>query len=321
MGRLLLTGPDSDRLLDHLIPSQAATQPPGKSFYTLLLNEKGGIKDDLIALKKAANDYLLVVNAANTSKDLEHIKKQAKGFSVTISDTTAQSTMIAVQGPGAGKTLKEVISINLDGLKRFRFTSHSVEGHHSLISRTGYTGEDGFELIIEDSGTDNPQFAMKIWKGLTDEAAPCGLGARDSLRLEAGISLYGLDIDEDTNPFDADISWVVSMEKQDFVGRSALDKLKNQRQTRIRRGLVLDEKIPRAGFEILNSNRQQIGRVTSGTFSPIIKRGIALGYVSTEYSEPGTPVEVKVRDSNAKARVARPPFYDETLYGWKRRLS
>ncbi len=318
MGRILLTGPDSDQLLDHLIPSQAATQPTGKSFYTLLLNERGGIEDDLIILKNATNDYLLVVNAANTSNDLDHLKKEARKLRVRISDITSKSTMIAIQGPEAKKTLAETILIDLDELKRFRFISLKISAHRCMVSRTGYTGEDGFEVIIHDSGIDSPRLATEIWSKLVAKSTPCGLGARDSLRIEAGYPLYGQDLDRNTTPFEADLSWVVAMDKQDFIGRIALEKFRNQSQRSIRRGLVLEEKIPRPGFEVFNRGGERVGRVTSGTFSPILKKGIALCYIVTDYSQPGTPVEVKVRDSNAEAQVTRPPFYDETLYGWKR---
>jgi len=318
MGRLRVTGTDADQLLDYLVASKATAQPPGKSFYTLLLNERGGIEDDLIVLKDGPNDYLLVVNAVNTSKDLEHIKKESRGLKVDVSDTTSESTMIAIQGPEAEKSLREVLPANLDELKRFRFASFSISSHRLTISRTGYTGEDGFEVIIHDSGVSNPQFSSSIWRRLAERSTPCGLGARDSLRLEAGIPLYGQDIDSETNPFEADLSRVVAFDKHDFVGMSALNLQRNEPLKRIRRGLLLAEKIPRPGFEILNKAGEQVGTVTSGTFSPILKQGIALGYLTTENSEPGTNLEVQVRDARAQALVTRPPFYDENLYGWKR---
>jgi aminomethyltransferase len=319
MGRILVNGPDSDKFLDHLIPTRAALQPPGKSFYTLLLNERGGIEDDLIVLKNAANDYLLVVNAVNTSKDLEHVTKRAKGSKVGVSEITSQSTMIAIQGPDAKKTLEEAVPVNLEELKRFRFLPYTASGHRCLVSRTGYTGEDGFEIIILDSGVEKPHFALKIWNDLAGRATPCGLGARDSLRIEAGYPLYGQELDENTNPFEAELSWVIAMDKPEFVGKSALEKISRQKEGRIRRGVVLSEKVPRPGFDILNgSGERVVGRVTSGTFSPLIRRGIALCYLATDYSQPKTPVEVKVRESTAAAEVTHPPFYDESRYGWKR---
>lgn len=318
MGRILLRGPDSARFLDSLMPTQAAAQPAGKSFYTLLLNERGGIRDDLIILKKDVDEYLLIVNAANTSKDNDHIKGHVRGFDVTLSDVTSQSTMIAIQGPEANDVLERASSLSLDGVKRFRFINATISGHRCTISRTGYTGEDGFEVILHDSGVDNPEFALKTWDELARLATPCGLGARDSLRIEAGLPLYGQDIDEDTNPFEAGLAWVVAKGKNDFVGGRALDQLRAEAPSRIRRGLTLTEKIPRPGFQVQAPGGEQVGRVTSGTFSPLLKQGIALGYLRAEYSEPGTLVQVRVRDSLAPARVTHPPFYDETLYGWKR---
>ncbi len=329
MGRIWVRGPDSDRFLDHLIPTPASSQPPGKSFYTLLLNQRGGIEDDLIILKNAANDYILVVNAVNTSKDLEYITKEAGRFqfpvsaitSVWVSAITSQSTMIAIQGPEAEKTLEGAISVDLEELKRFRFQSLTLSGHRCLISRTGYTGEDGFEMIILDSGVENPHFATKTWHSLVGRAAPCGLGARDSLRIEAGYPLYGQDIDENTTPFEADLAWVVAMDKQDFVGRNALEEISHHKASRIRSGIVLSEKIPRPDFEIFSRSGEQVGTVTSGTFSPLTRRGIALCYLATDYSQPGTSVEVRVRESKVAAEVTHPPFYDESHYGWKRTLT
>jgi len=254
----------------------------------------------------------------NTSKDLEHVTKRAKEYRVGVSGITSQSTMIAIQGPEAKKTLKGAVPVNLEELKRFRFLQYTASGHRCLISRTGYTGEDGFEMIILDSGVETPHFALKTWNDLAGRGAtPCGLGARDSLRIEAGYPLYGQELDENTNPFEADLSWVVAMDKPEFVGRKALEEIRRQKESRIRRGVVLSEKVPRPGFEILNgSGERVVGRVTSGTFSPLIRRGIALCYLATDYAQPGTPVEVRVRDSTARAEVTHPPFYDKSRYGW-----
>src|SRR5207247_9863627 len=167
MGRILLNGPESDEFLDRLIPTRAALQPPGKSFYTLLLNERGGIEDDLIVLKNAANDYLLVVNAVNTSKDLEHVTKRAKEYRVGVSGITSQSTMIAIQGPEAKRALKEEVSVNLEELKRFRFLPYTTSGHRCLISRTGYTVMIGFEMIILKSSVNTCHFTLEYSNDLS----------------------------------------------------------------------------------------------------------------------------------------------------------
>ncbi len=318
MGRVSLRGSDADRLLEHLLPTSTSTQVPGRSFYTLLLSEKGGIIDDLIVLKNGMNDYLLVVNAANREKDIKHIQGHSEGFNVELGDTTQDSTMIAVQGPRAKENLQSLTPMDLEQLKRFRCGTTTVLGYGSTISRTGYTGEDGFEVILHDSGVRSPQGALKVWNELAKTAKPCGLGARDSLRIEAGYPLYGLDITESDTPFEADLAWVASRDKDGYVGSSVTRELMNRTPVKIRRGMLLSEQIPRSGFEILDQPGERIGGVTSGTFSPILRKGIGLGYLSSRYSEPGTSVQVRVRDSNASARIVRTPFYDESVYGWRR---
>ncbi len=318
MGRVLLHGPDADKLLEYLLPTNASTQGVGKSFYTLLLNEKGGIVDDLIVLKYGGNDYMLVVNAANKEKDIKHIQDRSNGSNVELQDITANSTMIAVQGPQAEQKLQPMTQLDLEQLKRFRCAMTSVLGHKSTISRTGYTGEDGFEVILHDSGVSNPEGGLQAWIELARSAKPCGLGARDSLRIEAGYPLYGFDITEATTPVEADLAWVVSKDKDGYVGSSVLRGLLEKTPKKIRRGLALNEQIPRSGFEIRDQANNQVGEVTSGTFSPILKKGIAMGYLNSKYSGAGTAVQVRVRDSDVKAQIVRPPFYDEALYGWRR---
>ncbi|MDA4128456.1 MAG: glycine cleavage system aminomethyltransferase GcvT [Thaumarchaeota archaeon] len=318
MGRIVVEGPDSDRFLDRLLPTTASSQPSGKSFYTLFLTERGGIIDDLIALKISPNNYILVVNAANTEKDFDHMRAYSRGYDVRMSDTTSASTMIAVQGPHAQDTLSTLVSINLDGLKRFRNIATFVRDREATISRTGYTGEDGFEIIIHQVGMANPEPALEIWKELANTATPCGLGARDSLRIEAGYPLYGSDITEEYSLYEAELAWVISNDKHEFVGKEALDVGAGRKPERKRRGIVLDEKIPRSGFEVYAESAEKIGEITSGSFSPILRKGIGLGYLKDEDQEIGHPVRVKVRESLVGAKIVKPPFYDESLYGWKR---
>jgi aminomethyltransferase len=318
MGRAVLEGPDADAFMDSLLPTTASSQPPGKSFYTLLLTERGGIIDDLIVVKWGSNSYLLVVNAANTEKDLKVIEDRSRGYDVTKSDVTSNSTMIAVQGPSALGVLTSVVHEDLSVVKRFRSINTNIGGLRATVSRTGYTGEDGFEIILHGSGADNPAPALHFWEELARNATPCGLGARDSLRIEAAYPLYGLDIGEETNPYEAGLDWVISRDGHRFIGSDSLAQMSTSGQTRARKGVILDQGIPRTGFSVLNMKGEALGAVTSGTFSPILRKGIALCYLRKETSEPGTPVEVRVRDSAVKAQVVRTPFYDETKYGWKR---
>lgn len=318
MGRVHVSGPDSGRLLERLVPTDVISQPRGKSIYTLFLNETGGILDDLIILKVFEQDYIVVTNAINTQADLEHILDSSKGLDVTIRDTTETSAMIALQGPDSKKILQPLTTADLSELKRFRCQEAQVIGHASVISRTGYTGEDGYEIIIYNATNEDPTSALEVWGEITNVAKPCGLGARDSLRIEAGYPLYGADIGTETDPFEADLAWVVSASRQDYIGFPALALARVSAPRRIRRGFVLGEKIPRGGFEILSVASDPVGRVTSGTFSPILRKGIAVGLVEKANSDFGAPVRVRIRDSTAEGSIVRFPFYDERLYGWKR---
>ena len=318
MGRVTIKGSGAGNLVDYLVPTQASSQPSSKSFYTLLLNQNAGIIDDLIVIKRNQDDYLLVINAATSEKDLNHIKKASSRFDAEIENITQSTTMIAVQGPEATQVLQPIASTDLSELKRFRNTEAPVGGGRASITRTGYTGEDGYEIIMYDSGPDNNQNAMKVWSKLAQNSKPCGLAARDSLRLEAGLPLYGSDIDEDTNPVEADLSWVISKEKDDYIGYQRLSMLLAQQPSRIRRGLLLIDKIPRRDFEVATPAREIIGKITSGTFSPILKKGIALAYVNSDHSQLGERVLVNVRGIHVEAHLVKPPFYDERIYGWKR---
>lgn len=317
MGRVTLNGPDATRFLEVLVPTSVASQPVGKSFYTLLLNQEGGIIDDLIIMKDKGA-YLMVINAANRPKDLAHMMTISKSYDVDMRDVTDTSTMIAVQGPEAVDALQPLTSAPLPEIDRHMHVRSSVGGGSATITRSGYTGEDGYEVILHDSGVSNNSGAMSVWTSLAARSKPCGLGARDSLRTEAGLPLYGPDIDETTNPFEADLSWVVTKGKSGYVGSERLAEYLQAAQRRLRRGIVMEDKIPRHNFAVTTQDRQTIGRVTSGTFSPILKKGIALAYIDLAYSDAGEKVEVDIRGTPAAGTVVKPPFYDQRLYGWKR---
>ena len=316
MGRFMVKGSQAGPFLEGLVPTNVQSQPQGKAFYTLLLNDGGGIIDDLIIEKLSDDRYMVVVNAANSKTDLEHMVALApRGFE--INDLTSGSAMVAVQGPKATDSLQPLTDLNLSQLKRFRCAETKVAGEEALVSRTGYTGEDGFEVIVYGASNERPQGAMRVWERLAATSTPCGLSARDSLRLEAGLPLHGSDIDQNTSPFQADLSWVISSGKTNFVGSKAIAEAAGQHPQSIRRGLVLDVGIPRHGFKIEGASGY-VGVVTSGGFSPLIRKGIALCSVGYGNSGFGTKVSVNVRDAPQGATVTKPPFYDERLYGWKR---
>ena len=317
MGRFSVRGRDAVKFLEGLVPTNVGSQPSGKAFYTLFLNEAAGIIDDLIITRKSDTNFLVVVNAANAPHDLDHILNHLRGLDVAVDDMTARTAMIAVQGPKATEVLQPLVSADLKGLKRFRSIDTEVLGSGCTLSRTGYTGEDGFEVIIHDTTVDDPTSAMAVWNALAKTATPCGLGARDSLRLEAGYPLHGSDIDEKTNPFEAGLSWVISAEKSGYVGSEAVAKFRAAPSGYARRGIVLEEGIPRHGFEVLNTTSSVVGHVTSGTFSPVLRKGIALARVEESLTDESS-TWVRIRDTSKVGRYAKPPFYDERLYGWKR---
>lgn len=319
MGRVRVTGADSGKLLDRLVPTNVLSQSDAKAIYTIFLNEKGYILDDLIIMKLSRDNYLAVVNAINTEADLKHITANSQGLDVSVQDVTESSAMIAIQGPDSQKVLQPLTSFDLNELKRFRCEETQVMGQHSMISRTGYTGEDGFEVIVYDTSETNPTSAVAVWEKVVEIAKPCGLGARDSLRIEAGYPLYGAEINEKTNPIEADLAWVVSAGKTGYTGDRAVAEARGSVPSRIRRGIVLDQGIPRNGFEVLDDTTfEPVGRVTSGTFSPVLRRGIAMGVIAGKRAELGERVRVRIKDSAVEGRVVRPPFYDEKVYGWKR---
>lgn len=282
--------------------------------------------DDLTLYKLENERFLIVYNASNREKDFNWFKKQLEGFDVSISDMSDDIAMIAIQGPKAEKTLQKIASKNLKELPRFKIAKSKILGYDSMIARTGYTGEDGFEVFLLETPLKNPIKALEVWNMLLDVGAEygikaCGLGARDSLRLEAGLSLYGNDIDEETNPFEAKLRWVVKLKKaSNFVGKDALIKINAEGVKKTRVGITLEERgIPRHGYEIWD--KEKIGVITSGGYSPTLDRGIALGYVPPSYDEIGTPVKIKIRDKFVKGKVCKShPFYDESKYGWKREM-
>jgi aminomethyltransferase len=316
MGRFEVTGPMASAFLEEVVPTKVQAQSPGKVFYTLFLNDRGGIIDDLIIMKLGLDRYMVVVNAVNADLDMRHMMAHTPS-GATIRDTTSSSIMIAVQGPEASHSLQPLTDLDLSQLRRFRCEEMEVLGQPSLISRTGYTGEDGFEIIVRGPTIENPEQALRIWEKLAATSTPCGLSSRDSLRLEAGFPLHGSDIDQSTDPFQADLSWVISTGKASYVGSDAVLEARTRPVVAVRRGLVLERGIPRQGFEISDESGPA-GTITSGTFSPIVRKGIAQCRVSMRDSEFGTEVKVHVREDIEQGRITKPPFYDEKVYGWKR---
>jgi len=322
MGRVWAEGPDTERFLNYVVTNDVSRLKPYGGLYALMCNPDGGIVDDLITYKFTPERFLVVYNAGNRDKDYKWLKKNSKDFDVKLTDVSDEVAMIAVQGPKAVETLQKITEEKLGEVGRFNIAEITVSGYKAMAARTGYTGEDGFEVFVLDCPLDKPDKALKIWGDLLEAGAvPCGLGARDSLRLEAGLWLYGNDIDEGTNPIEAGLRWTVKLKKPGyFIGRRAIQQMREEGAKRRLVGLMMEDRgIPRHGYEVLNTEEQVIGEVTSGGLSPTLGVGIAMAYVPPEYKELGTEVYIKIRSRLAKGKIVKHrPFYDEAVYGWKR---
>jgi aminomethyltransferase len=326
MGRVMVTGADSERFLNGVITNDVAKLGPNSAQYSVMCTENGGIIDDFVVYRLETEKFLVVFNASNREKDYNWLLRNAKDFNVEIRDVSDNVAMLAVQGPSALKTLQKTSTDDLAKIARFKCASARLAGVEVFLSRTGYTGEDGFEVFIWEASAARPDNATKLWDNIIETgrlygAEPCGLGARDTLRLEAGLCLYGNDIDESTTPFEAGLNFIVKLQKDNFIGKDALQKQKDQGIRRKRIGIIMVEQgIPRPNFPILNGKNEQIGKLTSGTFSPLLKLGVGIGYAEASEAQEGNVVSVKIRGKQAKARIAAFPLYDPEKYGYKREI-
>lgn len=328
MGRVIAEGTDTESFLNYVVTNDVSALEQMKGLYTVMCNPRGGIVDDLIIYKLKADRFFIVYNASNREKDFAWLNKNSEGFKVELKDISDEVAMIAVQGPEAENTLQKICEEPISEIERFQIGRVHISGFNAMMARTGYTGEDGFEVFVLDSPLSNPEKSLKVWNDLLEAGSefgikPCGLGARDSLRLEAGLCLYGNDIDDDTNPLEARLGWVVKFKKpSDFIGKEALMRIRKEGLKRTRVGILMEERgIPRHGYEVLDGE-EPIGVVTSGGLSPTLGVGIAMGYVSREYRKLETPVKIKIRRRLVNGKIVKShPFYDETKYGWKRETS
>ncbi|WP_282693202.1 glycine cleavage system aminomethyltransferase GcvT [Streptomyces sp. CC208A] len=318
MGEITVTGPQAAELLDYALVGNISTIGVGRARYTMICQEDGGILDDLIVYRlgeteAASSHYMVVANASNAQIVLDALVARAEGFDAEVRDDRDAYALIAVQGPESPGILKRLTDADLDGLKYYAGLPGTVAGVPALIARTGYTGEDGFELFLK------PEHAEGVWKALTEAGAgvgliPCGLSCRDTLRLEAGMPLYGHELTTSLTPFDAGLGRVVKFEKPgDFVGRKALEAAAERAETAPPRklvGLVAEgRRVPRAGMAVV-AGGEVIGEVTSGAPSPTIGKPIAMAYVDASHAAPGTEgVGVDIRGSHEPYEVVALPFY------------
>jgi aminomethyltransferase len=292
-----------------------------------MCTESGGIIDDFVVYRLETEKFLVVFNASNREKDYSWLVKHVQGFDVKIDDISDNVAMLAVQGPNAAKTLQKISAEDPNKIERFKCEHTQLAGADIFLARTGYTGEDGFEVFIWDASPAKPDNAIAVWNAVLEAGKafgiePCGLGARDTLRLEAGLCLYGNDMDERTTPLEAGLGFVVKLQKENFIGKEALQKQKTEGVKRKRIGIAMIEQgIPRPNFEIYNDKNEKIGRMTSGTFSPLLKHGVGMGYVQVDQAQEGNPVSVKIRDKRTRAKIASFPLYDAEKYGFRRKTT
>jgi len=308
MGEARVRGPQALDYLQYLTCNNVARLKPGRVHYNGLMLPNGAFVDDLLIYMIAEDEYLLVINAANTPKDLAWFEEHRHDFDVEVTDESAAWGQIALQGPNAERILDSLVAVDLGDLRYYAFVEAEIEGVLSIVSRTGYTGEDGFEVYAPAADTE------RLWSAMMDTGAPhgvipIGLGARDTLRLEAKMALYGNDIDDSTTALEADLGWIVKFKKGEFIGRDALAL---QAQEGIARKLVGFEMrgraVGRQGYRALKDGHE-VGRVTSGSHAPFLKKNVGLAYLPLELCEVGTEFEVEIRRRQEPAVVVSTPFY------------
>lgn len=309
MGEFKVEGADALAFLQHLVPNNVARLKVGQAHYTQLCQLDAGIIDDLLIYHLAEEHYMLVVNAANIDKDYAWVEEQSRTFQhVHLANQSDTTSLLALQGPEAFSILQPLTEVDLNAIRYYHFAPGLVDGINCIISRTGYTGEDGFELYC------SPVDVAKLWNdllaaGKADGLLPVGLGARDTLRLEAGLCLYGHELNEQTNSLEAGLGWTVKFEKGDFIGRDALLKIK---ETGLERKLIgvelLDRGVCRVGHTLYD-NQRPIGAITSGGPSPTLHKNIGMGYVTSASAVVGETIDVDVRGRRIPARIVALPFY------------
>ena len=309
MGRVRIRGRQAEAFLQKLQTNDAAAIPPGRIRYAMILDEKGLTQDDILVYRNPRNDgFFVVINAGNTERDLRIMRETAKGFDVVVDDCTHSLGMIAIQGPLSQQITQRLTKADLSSLKYYAWMEAEVCGIPMTVSRTGYTGEDGFEVYVP-TGNEPKVWSAFFAAGTSDGLMPIGLGARDTLRHEAGMPLYGHEIDETTNPLEAGLEWAVKM-NHDFTGKAALEKVSAAGGTgRKLVGLTSPSKrCPRQGYPLVKGGTK-VGHVCSGNVSPTLDTNIATAYVRTDLAVPGTALEFLVRDKGEPCVVSNLPFY------------
>ena len=309
MGRFEVSGDTAFPFIQQIITNDAGQLADKQVLYTPICNEQGGIIDDILVYKWHKKHFMLVVNCSNTEKDLIWLQKQAANYQpIEIKDLTDNISLIALQGPESARMLGIALNSKFDYIKRFSFDDYVWDGTRIIISRTGYTGEDGFEIFVDS------EQVVKLWNLLIEKneqngLKPIGLGARDTLRLEACLLLYGNDMDETITPLETTIDWTVKFNKGDFIGKESLSRQKTKGIDRKLAGFeMIDRGIPRHDYLVFKGN-EMIGKVTGGSFSPSTNKNIGLCLIQSRYAKIGEELQIQIRDNSYNARIVKTPFY------------
>lgn len=307
MGEVFITGDNAFELVQYMTSNDVSALSDGRVQYSCMPNDQGGIVDDLLVYRFAADRYFLVINASNIDKDLAWMHKQNEKFGATIENKSDDYSLLAIQGPKAINALQKLTEVNLSDIPYYHFTEGVLAGMNMIISNTGYTGAGGFELYVKNNEVE------ALWNAVMDAGAefniePCGLGARDTLRLEKGFCLYGNDINDETSPIEAGLGWITKFNNPFHMSEHHLE-IKNNKPTKKLVGFeLIDRGIPRQHYPICSADGTVIGEVTSGTMSPTLNKAIGMGYVSSENSAAGSEIYIEVRGKLLKAQVVKIPF-------------
>lgn len=305
MGEVLITGPQAQQFVNHIFTNDVCSLADGAILYGMMLYPDGGTVDDLLVYRRSEDNYFLVINAGNIDKDVAWILEQAKDYDVNIEHLSEAYGELAIQGPNAEKTLKDVLGIDASALGFYTFFDTQLDGVDIIVSRTGYTGEDGFEIYAPEDLTVN------LWRKLMDAGVqPCGLGCRDTLRFEAGLPLYGDELTAEISPVEAALSMFCKLDKPEFIGKDAIERQKTEGVARKCVGLEIDgPAIARHGYEVLDADGNVVGEVTTGYRSITLDKSLAMAMVKTPLNKLGTQLQVRVRRKVFPATVVKKRFY------------
>ena len=306
MGEVRVKGPDAYKYVSHIFVNDVTGAPDGQIFYGMMCYENGGVVDDLLVYKVNDNEYFLVINASNIDKDVAWIMKNAEGFDVEITDESPIYGEVAVQGPEAEETVEKVLGIPVKDIPFYNFKTFPIDGEEVIVSRTGYTGEDGFEIY------GSHDYIRRVWDKLMDAGVqPCGLGCRDTLRFEVGLPLYGDELADDITPLEASLSMFVKLDKSEFIGKEALAAQKAEGVKRRIVGIELEgNAIPRHGYPV-EVNGEKVGEITTGYRSISTGKSVAMAMIDKPYDKMGTEVEVRIRKKTFPAKVVKKRFYEK----------